>query len=440
MAVEQSRLTAKDFQLAGGVRDWRVLGRGAAAWFTARSHRAGAELAAAALDHARGAGARPPEVDIRHSGVRFHLRAAAGGLRRSDVHSAQAISAHAAQIGLAPDPAALGDLRVTIDALQIHRVLPFWERVLGYTRIAGDELVDPDGRHPSVWFQQQDRPRLLRNRIHLDVVRPYGAITAAMDAARAAGTRAVAEHGYYATLSDAEGNEVDLLPLQPDADRWQEDGTADWRVIFAAMACYRAPTSQHAVDLARVAASLTDEAGLQLGIDIRPGAVTFDTGKDTWTQDTGYAPLAAAVQRAAQDRGLTPDPGRLRFVQVGIDAVDIPEVRAFWRAVLGYVNDGRPALTDIVDPRQLNLPFFFQRMDPGDHARRAQRNRIYIDTFVPDDQAAARIEAALAAGGRMMYDGEAPWWWTLADPEGNEVDISVAVGREEAYRAQQPHS
>ena len=34
--------------------------------------------------------------------------------------------------------------------------------------------------------------------------------------------------------------------------------------------------------------------------------------------------------------GLTADPSRLRFVQIGIDAVDIPAVRAFWRAVLGY--------------------------------------------------------------------------------------------------------
>ena len=55
--------------------------------------------------------------------------------------------------------------------------------------------------------------------------------------------------------------------------------------------------------------------------------------------------------------------------------------------------------------------------------------------FVPDDQAAARIESALTAGGRVVYDAEAPEWWTLADPEGNEVDIAVSVGREEIWLA-----
>ena len=64
-----------------------------------------------------------------------------------------------------------------------------------------------------------------------------------------------------------------------------------------------------------------------------------------------------------------------------------------------------------------------------------ENNRIHVDVFVPDDQAAARIESALTAGGRVVYDAEAPEWWTLADPEGNEVDIAVSVGREEIWLA-----
>jgi len=64
---------------------------------------------------------------------------------------------------------------------------------------------------------------------------------------------------------------------------------------------------------------------------------------------------------------------------------------------------------------------------------------------VPNDEAAARIDAALANGGRVVYDAEAPEWWTVADPEGNEVDIAVSVGREEIWLAaqeatSQPHS
>ena len=143
------------------------------------------------------------------------------------------------------------------------------------------------------------------------------------------------------------------------------------------------------------------------------------------------------MQAAARDLGLRADPTPLRFVQVGIDAVDVAAVRAFWRAVLGYELDARPFITDIFDPRQLAVPLFFQPMSADDTERRAQRNRTHLDVFVPDDQAETRITAALAAGGQVVYDAEAPEWWTLADPEGNEVDIAVAVGREERWAAHQ---
>jgi 4a-hydroxytetrahydrobiopterin dehydratase len=57
-------------------------------------------------------------------------------------------------------------------------------------------------------------------------------------------------------------------------------------------------------------------------------------------------------------------------------------------------------------------------------APRPQRNRIHVDLYLPQDVAEARIAAALAAGGRIVNDEHAPHWWTLADPEGNEVDVA----------------
>jgi 4a-hydroxytetrahydrobiopterin dehydratase len=45
------------------------------------------------------------------------------------------------------------------------------------------------------------------------------------------------------------------------------------------------------------------------------------------------------------------------------------------------------------------------------------------------DQAGARVAAALAAGGRLVTDEHAPSWWTLADPEGNEVDVANLLER-----------
>ena len=61
-------------------------------------------------------------------------------------------------------------------------------------------------------------------------------------------------------------------------------------------------------------------------------------------------------------------------------------------------------------------------MDASDADRRQHRNRIHVDLFVPYDQAQARIDASVAAGGRIVI-GSAPDRRTLVDPEGNEADI-----------------
>ena len=66
---------------------------------------------------------------------------------------------------------------------------------------------------------------------------------------------------------------------------------------------------------------------------------------------------------------------------------------------------------------------WFQPMD----APRPERNRLHVDVYLPVDQVEARIEAAVAAGGTVVSDAHAPAWWTLADPEGNEVDLAVWV-------------
>jgi 4a-hydroxytetrahydrobiopterin dehydratase len=93
----------------------------------------------------------------------------------------------------------------------------------------------------------------------------------------------------------------------------------------------------------------------------------------------------------------------------------------FWRALLGY-QDRANSQEDLIDPHRRGAPFYFQQMD----APRPQRNRVHVDVWVPYDQADARIAAALAAGGRLVNDADAPSNWALADPEGNEACVGVA--------------
>jgi 4a-hydroxytetrahydrobiopterin dehydratase len=135
--------------------------------------------------------------------------------------------------------------------------------------------------------------------------------------------------------------------------------------------------------------------------------------------------MARQISAKARELGFAADPSVVQSVQVAIDALVIPEVLPFWRAVLGYEDRG-DSPEDLIDPRGRGPAIWFQQMD----APRPQRNRFHIDVFVPHDQAEARVAAAIAAGGRLVTDEYAPDWWTLADTEGNEVDVATIYTRD----------
>ncbi|MBM7787853.1 VOC family protein [Tenggerimyces flavus] len=237
-------------------------------------------------------------------------------------------------------------------------------------------------------------------------------------------------------IADLEGNEV-CLPLGPTGILGREAETEDWRDMGCGLACYPTASIRESVDLAATVADLADDTGKALMVDVRPGAVVLDSGKDQqetedFANDERFMELARRIQAAARGMGLTAEPApRLRFLQIAIDAVEVPAVRAFWMAVLGYRHGPyERLLQDIYDPRRLNPVVWFQQVDAKDEARWAQRNRIHFDLYVPRDQVQARIDAATAAGGRVASDAHAPAWWTVADPEGNEVDLRPGrVGR-----------
>jgi 4a-hydroxytetrahydrobiopterin dehydratase len=99
------------------------------------------------------------------------------------------------------------------------------------------------------------------------------------------------------------------------------------------------------------------------------------------------------------------------------------EVSEFWLATLGYVRQG-PA--HLVDPLRRNPSFFLQ--DDFDPAKPA-RGRMHVDVCVPHDRVRARVEAAIAGGGRKASAPSDGDWWTLADAENHGVDILSTIGR-----------
>jgi 4a-hydroxytetrahydrobiopterin dehydratase len=187
-----------------------------------------------------------------------------------------------------------------------------------------------------------------------------------------------------------------------------------------------------AADVAGRAAAVAGAQG-HLRMDVREDRVIFSlqTAEVAWVTPHDVD-LARQISAVAGEFRLNTVPGigarSVQVMEIGIDAMDIAAIRPFWKAVLGYIDEpGRSGPQDpLVDPLGQGPAIWFQQMD----APRPQRNRLHFDVSVPHDEAHQRIQATVTAGGKLVYDAEAPAFWVLADPEGNEACITTWQGRD----------
>jgi 4a-hydroxytetrahydrobiopterin dehydratase len=214
--MDYTPVTAAEFAGLDGLDDWRVVLDVVAATFTAPSYPEAADLVVAITEIAE-AHEHHPDMEIRYPG-RVHVSLtthATGGLTTLDVDVARAISAAAARLGAASDPATTRVYEIAIDTADADRIRPFWAAVLGYREVDGD-LVDPHGVGPKLWFQDLDDGRTERNRIHIDVNVPHDVADERLAAALAAGGHLVSdEHARsWWVLADADGNEACICTWQ----------------------------------------------------------------------------------------------------------------------------------------------------------------------------------------------------------------------------------
>ncbi|HEX3814103.1 MAG TPA: VOC family protein [Mycobacteriales bacterium] len=264
------RLTAKQFQDAGGLEDWRVLAAGASSWFDAPSHAAGAELMRGIVDMV-GDGARRPDIDLRRAGIQVRIPFGPSGLTDADVSFARAISEVARGLRLRSDSAALQSVQLAIDAVDKSAVLPFWRTVFGYEEEA-DDLTDGLRRDPGIWFQQADQPRPLRKRIHVDVAWADDTANTRRAAVLVNGGHVVNDERPW-VIDDPDGNEV-CLPLGPPAALGDGPETEDWRQIGSAITCYPTASFRFVPD---------DQAQARIGAALAVGGrITYDAQAPAW--------------------------------------------------------------------------------------------------------------------------------------------------------------
>lgn len=203
-------------------------------------------------------------------------------------------------------------------------------------------------------------------------------------------------------------------------------GLDDWRLLAQALHA-RFHTGDFVTGLAFVTAvtELAERAGHHPDVtltypfvDLR--LVSHDVSRVT-RRDLD---LARRISETAREQGVDADPGATTEIELALDTADLAAVGPFWAALLTGSADSR-AGDDVVDPGGRVPLLWFQHTDGHD----TPRQRFHLDVWVPHDRADERIAAAVAAGGRVVDDGNAPAFVVLADPEGNRACVCTCLDR-----------
>ena len=208
--------------------------------------------------------------------------------------------------------------------------------------------------------------------------------------------------------------------LISSAEFRRAEGVSDWRVTAAGPeAVFRAQSFADAARLVAPIAAAAEGSGILPDVDLRPeGVAVCVPHRDADGIPASAPEFAAAVSRAAAELGLTADPSRAQSIGIYVAQHSRTDARPFFLAALGYDPLGD---TDAVDPLRRGPHLAFNPITGDSPAR----GRTHFDVYVPADQAQARVDAALAAGGRLADGSHAPAWWSLASPDNHGVDIAA---------------
>ncbi|HEX3005898.1 MAG TPA: VOC family protein [Angustibacter sp.] len=197
------------------------------------------------------------------------------------------------------------------------------------------------------------------------------------------------------------------------------EGLDDWVVLHVgAAAVFRVTALADAARLAEAVAGVPGLSGSGALLTVADDRLTVRLTRGVLRLEETHTALARAVSEIAREHDAVADRAAVQEVQVAVaaqpDGMDV----GFWRAVLGYA----PLADDnAVDPLGHGSTVWMQELDPGKPLRHA----MHLDVSVAQEQAHARVEAALAAGGRIVDDSAAPAGWILADRAGNKVCVAA---------------
>ncbi|MGB8380049.1 MAG: 4a-hydroxytetrahydrobiopterin dehydratase [Dermatophilaceae bacterium] len=135
--------------------------------------------------------------------------------------------------------------------------------------------------------------------------------------------------------------------------------------------------------------------------------------------------LARAIGSITVDAGVQLECASVSRVELALDTPGLEAVLPFWAAVLAMRRSTDPD-DELRDPYGALPTVWFQRSGSEE-----PRQRWHADVWVEPTQVKPRIDAALAAGGTLVSDRQAPSFWILADPDGNQVCLCTWEDRDQ---------
>jgi 4a-hydroxytetrahydrobiopterin dehydratase len=140
--------------------------------------------------------------------------------------------------------------------------------------------------------------------------------------------------------------------------------------------------------------------------------------------------LARRITEIALDHGVAADPAAVSDIELGLDTARSATIAPVWAALLTGDADaqGRGTPSDEVRDATGRVPnLWFGDAD----AQEAPGQRFHLEVYVAPEAAGPRIAAAVAAGGSVVDDSDAPSLTVVADQDGNRgivcVDASAAT-------------
>ena len=205
-------------------------------------------------------------------------------------------------------------------------------------------------------------------------------------------------------------------------------GLDDWRKLAQALhARYRIADFTAGAAFVAAVAEAAEAAGHHPDLKIISGVVDVSlcTHEDGLWITQRDIDLAEKISQIARQQGLTPEPAVVAQLEIALDTANEDRVAPFWSVLLTGSPDNK-IYDSVFDPTSRVPNLWFQ----GTDERPPPRQRWHFDLWLAPEAAADRITAAVAAGGSVVDDSEAPSFTVLADPDGNRVCICTCLDRD----------